>query len=105
MQDLEQVDHAPNDDTTQCTAHPCSLQLRTARKYGQSAPPWTATAVTERVRCTVQFQIEDTTVLTPRRPCALPSTPRPILDSNHLFCHHSVQRVQQGLPPVHLEIS
>ena len=49
--EVEQPDQPLNDDTTQCTAHPCSLQLRTARKYGQSAPPWTATFVTERVRC------------------------------------------------------
>jgi hypothetical protein len=36
VQDLEYVDHAPNDDTTQCTAHACALQPRVSSRYGQA---------------------------------------------------------------------
>jgi hypothetical protein len=36
---LEQVDHAPNDETTQCTAHVCASQLRVSSACGQASPP------------------------------------------------------------------
>ena len=34
--DLVQVDHAANDDTTQCTAHACALQPRVSSRYGHT---------------------------------------------------------------------
>jgi hypothetical protein len=37
--DLLHADHALNDDTAQCSAHACSLQVRASRRFGHSTPP------------------------------------------------------------------
>jgi hypothetical protein len=47
---LLHADHAPNDDTTQCSAHAWSLQLRASRKFGHSTPPRLTSVTGLRVR-------------------------------------------------------
>jgi hypothetical protein len=49
-QDLLHADHAPNDDTTQCSAHAWSLQLRASRRCGHSTPPKLTSVTGLRVR-------------------------------------------------------
>ena len=48
--DLVHADHAPNADTTQCSAHACSLHERTWRTCGHSTPPNVTAVMMERER-------------------------------------------------------
>jgi hypothetical protein len=48
--DLLHADHALNDETTQCSAHACSLQLRASRTFGHSTPPKLTSVMMLRVR-------------------------------------------------------
>lgn len=48
--DFVHVVHAPNAETTQCTAHGWTLQERDSARYGHTYPPWRACAMMLRER-------------------------------------------------------
>jgi hypothetical protein len=50
LHDSVHVDHAPNNDTEQCSAHACSLQVRASRTFGHSTPPKLTSVMMLRVR-------------------------------------------------------